>query len=183
MAAGFLTVQQAADLLRMDRARIQTAAREGRLAAIREGQTWQVLLDGSGRLVYRADRVQPQWQHEQVLVIGALSMPWPEEIASRISTAASESESPALQRERELLGLLDKERNDREFDRMAAESRVEDAALEVARLRAQLEDERRRRELGMRDYLLTMRDNLAAMASMIPPAEPAERERLGIPEP
>lgn len=56
---------------------------------------------------------------------------------------------------------------------MAGQTRAEDAALEVARLRAQLEDERRRRELAMRDQLLSM-------AAMIPPAQPAELERLGM---
>lgn len=171
MSAGSLTVQQAADLLGVDRARVQSAAREHRLAAVRHGQNWQILLDGAGRMVYRADRVKAEWLHERVRHIGALTTPWPEEIASRVSSDALDSASTP--RERELLALLEKERRDREFDRMAAHTRAEDVALEVARLRAQLEDERRRRELAMREQLL-------AMAAMIPPAQPAELERLGM---
>lgn len=166
-----MTVQQASALLGLDRARIQAAAREGRLAAVREGQTWRILLDADGHLVYRAERLKPEWRHDRVRHIGTLGTPWPDEIAAQVSEdALSAATTP---RERELLALLEKERRDREFDRMASHSRVEDAQLEVVRLRAQLEDERRRRELAMREQLL-------AMAAMVPPAQPAELERLGM---
>jgi excisionase family DNA binding protein len=172
MPGGSLTVQQAADLLGMDRARIQAATRQHRLAAVRHGQTWQVLLDTDGRLIYRADRLKPEWRHDRVLHIGSLATPWPDAIAARLGTDAVEA--AATPRERELLTLLEQERRDREFDRMAAHSRVEDAQIEVARLRAQLDDERRRRELAMREHLLSL-------AALIPPAEPAEWQRLGLP--
>lgn len=172
MSAGSLTVQQAADLLEVDRARVQSAAREHRLAAVRHGQNWQILLDAAGRLVYRADRLKPEWRHERVRHIGALATPWPQEIAALVSSDALGSATTP--RERELLALLEKERRDREFDRMAAQSRAEDTALEMARLRAQLDDERRRREIALREQLLSM-------AAMIPPAQPAELARLGMP--
>ena len=172
MSAEFLTVQQAADLLGLDRARIQAAAREGRLAAVRDGQTWRILLDADERLVYRAERVKPEWRHDKVRHVGTLATPWPDEIAARVSQDALTAATTP--RERELLTLLEKERLAREFDRMAAHSRTEDVELEVTRLRAQLEDERRRRELAMREHLLTL-------AALIPPAEPAEWQRLGLP--
>ncbi len=172
MAAGFMTVQQVSDLLGLDRSRIQSAAREGRLAATRDGQTWRILIDSDGLLAYRADRVKPEWRHERVRHVGTLATPWPAQIASRLSEDALTA--AATPRERELLALLERERRDREFDRMAAHARAEDVELEVARLRAQLEDERRRRELAIREQLLSL-------AALIPPGEPAETQRLGMP--
>jgi excisionase family DNA binding protein len=172
MQPGSLTVQEAANLLGVDPRRVEAAARERRLAAVRDGQKWQVLLDSASCLVYRAQRLTAAWEHERVQYIGRFATPWPADIDARVNRHAVAS--AGTRRERELLELLEKERRDREFDRMAAQSRREDQDLEVARLRALMEDERRRRELAIRAQLL-------ALAALIPPADPEEWDRLGLP--
>ena len=172
-----ITVAQAAELLSVPRSRIQSAVREGRLCAARDGRNWRVLLDGAGRVVYRSDRLQSEWHHDLVAYIGSLSTPWPSELAERVgewsarTVDVSDSASP---RERELLSIIEGLRRDQQFQKIASETQLTDARQENARLQRHLDEERRRRELGVRSALL-------GLAAMIPAPDVAESQQFNLP--
>jgi len=172
-----LSVREAADRLGLPEGRIQSAVRDGRLCAVRDGRTWRVLVNDEGAVYYRGDRVQDEWRGELIVHVGNTTSPWPPEVTARLEAAHQRPVDPAeatTARERELIAMVEELRRDREFERIAAESRAEDQANEIARLRTHLDEERRRRELGVRNALL-------GLAAMIPAADPDEARRFGLP--
>lgn len=156
-----LTTQEAAARLGLQVNRVQRAASDGRLAASRVGGTWRVLLDESGRMVYRAARVAPEWRGRADVVVLEAADEWPAEVAARMAPPAPDPQTDALQRRVQEL------ERDLEFQRMASRSLEEDH-------RAQLARERRVNQLQMRELLLSM-------ANAIPPADERERRELGLP--
>lgn len=173
----WLSVEQAVARLNIPDQRVTKALREGRLCGARHGNTWRVVVDEADQVLYRADRVTSDWRQPSVRVIGDLGAAWPPEATEQLSDLPDRLtlvDDDASDRERQLAGMVEELRRDREFDRIAARTREEESAAEIQRLRQQLDAERRRRELGVRSALL-------GLAALIPPADSDELSALGLP--
>lgn len=172
-----LTVRQTALRLGLPEPRIQKALRESRLCGVREGNSWRVVLDDHDRVLYRGDRLPAEWRNEAVRHVGMRSDPWPPDITARLDTLQGRTillTDSATARERELAAMVEELRRDREFDRIASQTKADEASEEIARLKGHLEEERRRRELGVRSALL-------GLVAMIPAADAEELRRFGLP--
>ena len=173
----WLSVDQAVARLGISDQRITKALREGRLCGVRHGNTWRILVDDDDQVLYRADRVTADWRQPSVRVIGDVGAAWPPEATEQLSDLPDRLllvDDDATDRERQLAGMVEELRRDREFDRIAARTRQEEAEAEIERLRQQLDEERRRRELGVRSALL-------GLAALIPAADSEELRALGLP--
>lgn len=171
-----LSTHQAADLLGLPQVRVQKALREGRLCGFRDSAGWRVLVDEMGRLVYRGDRRPSEWRHESVRYVGMRGEPWPPDIAARLRGLQSSPQlsGSATPRERVLAAEIEQLRRDREFERIAARTQADEASIEIGRLKAHLDRERRRRELGVRSALL-------GLVAMIPAPDEEELRNLDLP--
>lgn len=172
-----LTVRQTALSIGLTESRIQKALRESRLCGVRQGGTWRVLVDDQDRVLYRGDRLPTEWRHDAVRHVGTRSDPWPTDITARLDTLQGRTillTDSATARERELATMVEELRRDREFDRIASQTKADEATEEITRLKAHLEEERRRRELGVRSALL-------GLVAMIPAADAEELRRFGLP--
>lgn len=173
----WLSVEQATARLGIADQRVTKALREGRLCGVRHGNSWRVVVDDGDQLLYRADRVTSAWRQPTVRVIGDLGAVWPPEATQQLSDLPDRLmlvDDDATDRERQLAGMVEELRRDREFDRIAARTREEEAEAEIERLRRQLDEERRRRELGVRSALL-------GLAALIPAGDADELRALGLP--
>lgn len=173
----WLTVEQAAARLDISEQQLTKALREGRLCGVRHGSAWRIVIDDDDLVLYRADRVTRAWRQAAVRVIGDLGAAWPPEATRQLSDIPERFtlvDDDATDRERRLAGMVEELRRDRQFDRIAAATREEEAAAEIERLRRQLDEERRRRELGVRSALL-------GLAALIPAGDATEMRALGLP--
>ena len=173
----WLSAQLAAERLGIPEQQITKALREGRLCGVRHDSAWRVVVDDEDHLLYRADRVTHAWWHPAVRLIGDLGAAWPPEATQQLNELPERLtlvDSDATDRERQLAGMVEELRRDREFDRIAAQTRHEESQAEIERLRRQLDEERRRRELGVRSALL-------GLVALIPAADSEELRALGLP--
>jgi hypothetical protein len=172
-----LSASQAAARLGLTPGRVQKALRERRLCGFRDPAGWRVLTDEDECFLYRGDRRSAEWRRHDVRYVGVSSEPWPSEVESRLRELTGETTplgSAATPREREMAAIIEQLQRDREFDRIAARTRADEAAAEISRLTSHLDRERRRRELGVRSALL-------GLVAMIPAPDEDELRNLDLP--